>query len=123
MKWSVLLFIIVFSFVVIGDIKSANATTTLRLKNGTTIIDVQDNSADDLDDATDIILFNGAVGSYTTNITTGIRSGTLTLPELDLVSVDVISSSSGGMLEIWLSDIGLGPFPSPGEFNMSTGGT
>ncbi len=123
MRSVALIFIFAFSFVVISGVQSAHATATMKLKSGNSEVIIVDNGVGDDDENSDIILFNGAVGAYTTNISTGIRAGTERVPEFDLVSYDGIKTLSGGTLEIWLSDVGFGPIPIPARFDMSSGGT
>ena len=72
------------------------------------------------------ITFQGDVGSFSFNITTGISkpiSGDTYYPSLDLLSLDV-SSSAGGSLTITLTDGGfIVPNPAWGSYIMNIGGT
>jgi hypothetical protein len=85
---------------------------------------VGDGAPTDQSGAAGVVTFNGSIGNWTVNVTTGISKpilGSAALPDMDLNSVDV-SSSGGGHLMIALLDtdfIG----PTAGSFTFDVGGT
>ncbi len=84
----------------------ANATPILELSDGTTTQTIQDNALLDLSPDLGVITFNGPLGIFTVNVTTGVTkpvSGTATDPFMSLTSVDV-SSASAGALTIKFTD-------------------
>lgn len=92
--------------------QSAHALATIRLSDGSTILDIADGSGNDLNLATGVITYVGSFnGIWTINVTTGIESGTSSYPKLDLNSINV-SSTSGGTLNILFSNIGYGATPT-----------
>jgi hypothetical protein len=94
---------------------TAFASVELRLTSGATVIDLTDGG-------TGFISYNGAVGAYNINVTTGLGSQVLPFPTLlDLNSVDV--TSLGGDLLIELTQTGLDFGSSPFVINGSIGGT
>lgn len=101
-----------------------HATATLKLDDGTITKTIMDQGAWDTNLTVGVVSYNGSVGNFIVNVTTGITTpvvGSWTLPELDLNSVNV-SSSTGGTLDIWFSEIGYGPFAGTGLIT-SVGGT
>ena len=94
---------------------TAFASVELRLTSGATVIDLTDGG-------TGFISYNGAVGAYNINVTTGLGSQVLPFPTLlDLNSVDV--TSLGGDLLIELTQTGLDFGSSPFVIDGSIGGT
>ncbi len=73
------------------------------------------------------VTFNGTVGSFSINVTTGISKPNLNPPQLHLDSVNV-TGSSAGTIEIMLTDLGY-TTPEPGvsrlrsQFSTTTDGT
>jgi hypothetical protein len=65
--------------------------------------------------------YNGAVGEWTVNVSTGIANGTTTFPVIDLNSVDQFSSGLGNILTITFTDDNLGPLAS--TYLDAVGGT
>jgi len=101
---------------------SAHATATLRLSDGSTIIDIADGSGLDVSSAAGVITYSGSIGNFTLNVETGVQSGTNSLPVLALNTFD-ISNPSGGTLTAWLSNTGFVPTSSPAGFTMHGSGT
>lgn len=58
--------------------------------------------------------YNGSVGGWSINVTTGIAGGTSTQPILDLNSVDMYSGTGPGKLIITWTQDGLGPLLGTG---------
>lgn len=84
----------------------ANATPILELSDGTNTQTIQDNALLDLSPDLGVITFNGPLGIFTVNVTTGITkpvSGTATDPFMSLTSVNV-SSVGAGALTIKFTD-------------------
>lgn len=71
----------------------------------------------------DVISFNGGVGSFTVNVTTGVSEGQIGTGRLDLNSVDI--SGAAGTLRIKLTDTGYSSaFPAyTADFGGTTDGT
>jgi hypothetical protein len=82
----------------------SEAALTLRLSDGVNpTVTVVDGDNDG------VVVFNGAIGTWTINVTTGISKPNLGPATMDLNSVNV-TNSSGGTLTIDLSDDGfVGP--------------
>jgi hypothetical protein len=112
---------IVFAVVFTMSVQTVHAVPILNLSSGTTSVSIADGSVLDLDPTLGVILFNGSVGNWKTNVSTGIIGGTASAPELDLNSVDV-SNSKGGTLTITLTNQFAGPFTAGVLTNM-VGGT
>ena len=99
---------------------SAYATAELQLSNGTASVDILDGDPGDTCGVADCVTYNGPVGAWTVNVTTG-QSKDLSAPVLlDLQSLDTHSSSDGSTLTILFSDNGFTPaFPN---FTFDVGG-
>lgn len=86
---------------------TAEAALTLRLTQGASIETVVDQSSDDGSDVEGVVIFNGGIGTFTTNVSTGISKPAFPVSHnralMDLNSVD-LSSGSGGTLVIELTD-------------------
>ncbi len=65
-----------------------------------------------LSSATGFLNFNGSLGDWSINVTTGISDGTADSPHLDLNSIDkyVGSGGLGSTLKITFTEDGIGPF-------------
>ncbi len=109
----------------------AGATAALYLTDGTVNnwIWINDNDQWDTNPLTGVITYSGTLNSITTpwivNVTTGITKpilGNAAVPSMDLNSVNV-TSSSGGNLFIWFSDVDFGPLPAGYGFQSMIGGT
>lgn len=102
----------------------AQAAAMLSISDGSTTIQVADNGAGDDNALEGVVLYNGAVGSWTVNVNTGISKpvlGTDTSPHMDFSFVD-LSSAGGGTLTLMFTDTdysGSGTLP----LNTSIGGT
>ena len=103
---------------------NAEAALILRLTQGATVVEIEDESAaDEADGLIGAVGFIGAVGAFTLNFTGGVSdpvSGSLSAPHMDLVSLS--SSTGGGTLTIELIDE---DFTGAGQksFSMLIGGT
>lgn len=100
----------------------SEAALMLRLSDGTTTVTVADGGVGDLNAAPGEVTFIGAIGNFTSNITSGLSDPALpgTPPHMDLVSINV-STQTGGTLQIWLTDDW--SIPTPAGVKASTGGT
>ena len=99
----------------------ASALPIMILSDGTTTITVTDNSANDVDGRAGAIIFNGTVGTFNLNVTTGLSKpmlGSAAWPKMDLNDISV-SSESGGTLTITFSDSG---FEGPAVLSSAVGG-
>ena len=105
---------------------SAHALLTLRLSDGTTTFDVSDGdvvgSEVDASSTSGVITYSGLFGNFNLNVTTGVQSGTNTLPVLAFNTFEV-SNPSGGTLTVSLSNTNFEPTSSPTGFTMHGSGT
>jgi len=115
--------IMVLAVVMFIGIQSVHAIPTLSLSafnstnNTTNTVLLVDSDNDG------VIAFNGALGIFNVNITTGITKpmlGTAAFPNMDLASVNVNTSGSG-ILTIKFSETDYGPYS--GGFTTNFGGT
>lgn len=86
----------------------ASADMYLRLDDGTTTLTIGDGDALDANAEVGAITYIGSIGSWVTNVTTGLSKpllGNANRAQMDLNSVDV-SSQEGGTLTIMLTDTG-----------------
>jgi hypothetical protein len=80
----------------------AHAVPQLRLSDGINTVTVTDGGAGDINPLAGVVVFNGAIGDFSVNVTTGITKpllGSPTDPVLDLNSIDV-TGAAGGILTI-----------------------
>jgi len=85
---------------------------------------VTDGSSDDSNSLTGAVTFNGTIGTWTVNVTTGLSKpilGSATSPEMDLNSINV-TSTSGGHLRFGVVDSGF-TGPTAGTYSFLVGGT
>ncbi len=78
----------------------AHAVPQLRLSDGINTVTVTDGGAGDINPLAGVVVFNGAIGDFSVNVTTGITKpllGSPTDPVLDLNSIDV-TGAAGGIL-------------------------
>ena len=121
--------LVVFMFVLVLGIQSADATATIFLDDnaGNTVTIVDEGTGDTLA-GWGQVGYNGPLGIWTVNVTNGFTYpllGTQTDAQMHLNSVDV-SSSTGGTLDIWFSEINYGPLTLPGvetQASVTTAGT
>ncbi len=104
----------------------AHATPMLQLEaTGVAAVTITDNGIGDISPLQGAVTFNGALGDFILNVTTGLSKpllGTPAFPHLDLNSVNV-NSFSGGTLTIRLTDTGfIGNLPTV-NFASLIGGT
>ena len=86
----------------------ANATPILELSDGTTTQTIQDNALLDVSPDLGVITFNGPLGIFTVNVTTGVTkpvSGTAIDPFMSLTSVNVSSEGGAGALTIKFTEM------------------
>lgn len=92
---------------------AAGATAELELINGASTVTVMDNGPGDTNPADGIIAFEGTVGDFVTNVTTGSTKpamGSASDPQLHLNSLNILNSTpSTAVLTILFSDTGFGP--------------
>jgi len=96
---------------------------TLTLTDGSNTVTVQDGGMGDSNGANGAVTWNGSLGVWSINVSTGVGSpplGTLSWPILDLNSVNV--SSGAGTLTLLLTQGGFTSPPPPG-FLFNIGGT
>ena len=99
---------------------SAHAVPQLRLSDGINTVTVTDSGAGDVNPLAGVVVFNGAVGDFSVNVTTGITKpllGSPTDPILDLNSIDV-TGAAGGVLTIEFTKTDF--FSSGSSLDLST---
>jgi len=99
----------------------ANATLELTLSDGTNTVDVLDGSGMDTCAAANCVTFNGVVGNWNINVTTGTDLGSSTPNTMDLNSTEHFTGGTGNTLTIELSDSAF-TVPSAG-YTLGVGGT
>jgi hypothetical protein len=99
----------------------ANATVQITLTNGASTVTVIDGGAGDSCAAVNCVTFNGALGNYIVNVSTGFSNLNGVNPFLDLNSINVAPNANAGLLTIKTSQTGY-TFQSP-QFQLSVGGT
>jgi hypothetical protein len=106
---------IVFMFVLVLGIQSADATAALKftdnLSNTITIYDTIDGAGGDSNTASGVVTWVGTLGVFDINVTTGSTYPTLgstTSPQLDLNNL-TINTLGSGTLTVEFSEIGFGP--------------
>ena len=105
------------------SVERASAVASLSLFDGTTTVNVADGSGGDSNANTGAVTFNGAIGVWTINVSTGLSKpilGSSSSPEMDLNSVDF--SSAAGTLVIRFTDDGFNT-PGGGSAYATIGGT
>lgn len=108
---------IAIAMVIIIGIQSVHAIPTLTLQQGASIVSLTDTDSDG------VVTYNGSIGIFNVNITTGLTKpllGSAILPDLDLSSVNV-NSSGAGTLKITFTEDNFGPYT--GGFQFAAGGT
>jgi hypothetical protein len=119
MKKLAKMLLIMLVFVGVIGIQSVYGTPILTLSDGTTtvtIYDTTDGTGGDSNIVDGAITFIGSIGVFFINVSTGITEpaiGTVTLPELDLNSVNV-NSLGAGTLTITFSESGFGLLAASG---------
>lgn len=104
-------------------IPAAATPLILTLTSGSTTITIQDDSPQDLNTNEGIIAWTGTIGTWTSNVVGGFgypSIGTLSWPQLDLVSAN--GSTAASTLTILLTQGGFTSPPPPG-FLFAIGGT
>jgi hypothetical protein len=120
MKKVILMMILAFAIVMLGGANNAHALPYLTLSDGTTTISIADGSALDSNALAGAVTYNGSLGNWFLNVSTGLIGGTASTPSLDLNSIDA-SSSRGGNLTIAFSNQFTGPYTA-GVVNSMVGG-
>lgn len=98
----------------------AYATVTITLTNGASTVTLADGAAGDSCGAANCVTFNGALGNYIVNVSTGISNNGLN-PYLDLASVNLALGANAGLLTITTSQTGY--TATAPQFNFQVGGT
>ena len=104
--------------------EQAGAAPIMTLSDGTTTVTVTDSGAGDINSLACAITFNGTVGNFTLNVTTGVSKpvlGSPTWPNMDLNDISV-SSKGGGTLTITFSDSGFTGFDGSAKLFSDVGG-
>jgi len=115
----ILMFLVMAVFLTGGNLW---ATPILTISNGTDTVTISDSTPSD-----GMVLFNGGMGSWLVNVTTGLTKpliGAVDNPIIDLCSVNV--SGSAGTIYLTLEDDGFNlssPTSSAYGFFTSVGGT
>jgi hypothetical protein len=121
----VMMMMCVLAFVFALAVPGVQATPYILLDDGNgNTATITDNGAGDILNTTlGAIQFSGALGNWIVNVTTGITMpvlGSATSPNLDLNSVNVLSTGPGTMSILFFAD-GFGPFN--GVLTTDVGGT
>jgi hypothetical protein len=115
----------IFGVLLIAVASAAHAAFILELEDlgvGGSTTTIPDQSVLDMHPGVGVIVFNGAVGGFIVNVTTGISKPMLpaTPGKMDLNSIDV--SGAAGILEVRLTDTDFPILVAPG-MSVATGGT
>lgn len=103
---------------------AAQALPQLELSDGITTVTITDGGAGDISGEAGVIVFHGAVGAFTINVTTGITKpvlGSASQPVLDLNSIDV-TGTTGATLTIKFSETDFISTGSSVNFLAAVGG-
>ena len=87
----------------------ANAIPTLRLTQGTNVVIVEDNDANDVNNLDGAVAYAGPVGDYSLTSSIGLTKpilGTPSQPSIDLLSIQLSSSSASSIIEVAFTDTG-----------------
>jgi hypothetical protein len=114
-RWSVA----VLAVLVVGAM-CAPADASLMLRLGSTI--VLDDGPGDSSPGLGVVTFNGVLGNFAINVTTAISKPVLPGAQIDLNSVNVVSSGSGD-LEIVAGDVDYAMSGTPLLITGAVGGT
>jgi len=120
MKRIILTMIFGLAIIAMNSPQDAQAIPFLTLSDGTTTISVADGSALDSNTLAGAVTYNGSLGNWFLNVSTGLVGGTPATPSIDLNSIDA-SSSGGGNLTIAFSNQFAGPYTA-GAVNSMVGG-
>jgi hypothetical protein len=107
----------------------ARADFELMLSDGVNTVTVTDQTAGDSNPAAGAITFIGSIGNFNINVSTGVSKpalGSATLPDMDLNSVDVVSTildPTHTTLTLSLSDTDFVGSGAPTIYSASIGGT
>jgi hypothetical protein len=110
---------------VLGTAARSDAAASLRLTQGANTVTIADNGAGDLNAGLNQIVWQGAIGVYDLNVTTGLAFPATVLPEvMHLNSIDrstaagtlVIEFTQTGLTSLFggLDTLSLGPLLAPG---------
>lgn len=104
----------------------ASATAELRLSDGTTTLTIVDGSAQDSCAVVNCVTYNGTIGAWNINVSTGIATFGAS-PSLDLNTVNLTSTTGAPQLTIEATASGYSPAASQATFSaggtVSAGGT
>jgi len=117
-----LIFMTILAFAIIASgVNSVYAVPILTLSDGIHTISVADGSALDSSSLPGVVTYNGSLGNWFLNVSTGLVGGTSGAPSLDLNSINANSNKKGGNLTIAFSNQFAGPF-TKGTVNSMVGG-
>ena len=110
-----------------GLLTQANAVPMLRLTTSTgATVTVTDGGANDSSSVDGLVLFNGPLGDWTINVTTGLSKpalGSDIVPILDLNSLNMTSSGPAGTITLEFTETGFASQPNSAHVGTSIGGT
>lgn len=109
----------------LGLVAQANAVPMLRLTTSTgATITVSDGDANDASSDNGLVTFNGPLGDWKVNVTTGMSKpafGSAAEPMLDLMSLNMQSNGVAGNITLELTDTDFGA--QPAHVGTAIGGT
>lgn len=126
MKKMMKILMVMLMVVAFVGIKSAYATPMLELSSGLTTIQISDGGAGDIASEAGAVGYMGLIGGFDLNVVLGATKpliGSPIFPKLDLFSVNISSSGSGGTLTIRFSETDFGPLSGEWLRSWVGGGT
>lgn len=111
----------------LGAVAQAHAIPQLRLttSTGATVTVVDEGLGDSGAGVAGLVIYNGALGDWNINVTTGVSRpalGSELLPILDLASFNMTSGAAGS-ITLELTDTGFAPQPTGAHVGAEIGGT
>jgi len=111
----------------LGVVTQANAIPMLRLTTNTgATVTVADGGLGDSSALAGLVLFNGPLGDWNINVTTGMSkpvAGSAEQPLLDLNSINMSSSGPAGSITLELTDTDFASQPNAAHVGTVIGGT
>jgi hypothetical protein len=112
---------------VFGVLARAHAVPMLRLTTSTgATVTVTDGGANDSSSLDGLVLFNGPLGDWNINVTTGLSKpalGSDLAPILDLNSLNMTSSGPAGTITLEFTETGFASQPNSAHVGTAIGGT